>query len=336
MIRSFRIGDRIIGDYGRPFIIAEAGINHSGDFKTAKGMIDAAAKTGADAVSFQHIDAGDFNVEPGDVKYWDSLRLTKLQMAELFRQAKSAGLSVTACVINHPDLELIVDLGADFIKIVSGDITCLPFLRECARTGLPVFMSTGAAEIREVKEAVKSITSAGNKKLVIYHTCTNYPTPLEEVNLDIIDYYKKEFDFPIGYCDHTEGDFVPKLAAAKGIAVLEKHFTLDRNKKGPDYEVSLLPWEFKAMTEEIRKICLVRGRGEKHILNSEKNKYLKARRSIVAKRDIPRGTVISRDKLTYKRPGAGLQPNMLNKVLGKVAKVNIKDNEYVTLKKVKK
>lgn len=335
-MNKFKIRNKIIGDYARPFIIAEAGINHRGDFKTAEKMVEAAYQIGADAVTFQHIDAADFNVSKNNVEYWNRLRLTDSQMASLFRSAKKKGLLVTACVINKPDLDLITSLRADFIKIVSGDITCHPFLKECAKTGLPIFLSTGASELNDVKEAVRVITSAGNKKLTIYHTCTNYPTPPEEVNLNIIDLYKKEFNFPIGYCDHTEGDFIPLIAVSKGIVALEKHLTLDRSDKGPDYEVSLTPEEFKAMMVKIKLISLVKGEAKKYILKSEKNKYLNARRSIVAKTDIPRGTRIGERHLAYKRPGFGLQANRLGAILGKKSKMMLRANEYITKKKVEK
>lgn len=333
---SFKIGNKIIGDYAHPFIIAEAGLNHCGDFKVAEQMVRAASGVGADAVTFQHIDAADFSAEQKGVKYWKKFRLSDAQLKKLFKLAKEKRMSITACVINKKDLDFIINLGADFIKILSGDITCYPFLEECAKTGLPIFLSTGASRLEEIKKAVKVITSAGNKKLIIYHTCTNYPTPWGEVNLDIIDLYKKEFTSPIGYCDHTEGDFVSLLAAAKGIAALEKHFSLDRAKKGTDYEVSLLPAEFKEMVKKIEEISLIKGKNKKYILDSEKDKYLRARRSIVARNDIPKGTVIRKGHLAYKRPGIGLQASELKEILEKRTNINIKANEYITKDKVKR
>ena len=330
MKKTFKINNKTIGDDKETFIIAEAGINHGGDFKIAKKMVDKAAEIGADAITFQHIDAQDYNLKPQDVEYWNKLRLRDSEIEFLISKAKKKSLISTACVINQQDLDLIVNAGADFIKIVSGDITCHPFITSCALTDLPIFMSSGAANLEEVKSAVDVISKKGNEKIVIYHTCTNYPTPSDEVNLDIIDLFKREFEYPIGYCDHTSGYFVPLLAASKGICVLEKHLSLDVTKKGPDYEVSLEPNDFKKMRLRIKEINVIRGEQRKILLDSEKTNYLQRRRSIVSNKIISKGETITEDDLTYKKPGYGIQGDHLNDILGKWTIKEIKKNEVIT------
>ena len=197
-------------------------------------------------------------------------------------------------------------------------------------------MSTGAATLDEVKDAVKLIENTGNEDIVIYHTTTNYPTPVSEVNLRVLDTLKATFNHPIGFCDHTEGMTIPLAAAAKGICAIEKHFTLNKDDKGSDYEVSLEPKEFEEMIQKIMTISNALGSEEKVLLSSEKQNYLNNRRSIVAKDFIPKGTKIKAEMLSYKRPALGLQPNSTSQIIGKTIKIDIKKNEYITLEKVEK
>lgn len=339
-MKKIKIKNRSVGNNEPPFIIAEAGLNHAGNFMVAKEMIKFAHEASADAITYQHIDNSAFNIPSKENQNskpdWESWRLKDEELEELLEYAKKHGLFTTAGVINKKDLDLVVSLGADFLKIVSGDITCLPFLEECGRTQLPIFMSTGASTLDDVKEAVKTIESTGNENLVIYHTTTNYPTPISEVNLRVLDTLKATFSNPIGFCDHTEGMIIPLAAAAKGVCAIEKHFTLDRNQKGPDYEVSLEPKEFKEMVQKIKIIYSALGSEEKVILKSEKQRYLYSRRSIVANDFIPKGTEIKAEILSYKRPGLCLQPNLISQIIGKTTKCDIKKNEFITLEKVEK
>ena len=333
MIRRIRIGNKVVGDGEPTFIIAEAGFNHGGDFEIAKKMVEVAANAGADAVTFQHI-VGDKLIAGAkrtpSINVWDKYQLTDTELGRLLEYANELSLLHTICVIDNETLDKIIEGGVSFIKIVSGDLTNLPFLEYCATKKLPILLSTGAASLGEVEIAINTIKSAGNQDIVVYHTNSGYPTPPEGVNLRVMDTLKSAFGLPVGFCDHTQGIIAPVIAVARGAAVIEKHFTLDRSLKGPDYEVSLEPEELKEMITNIRIVEKMLGSPIKRPLEYEQETFKFRRRSIISKVKIPKGTIIAEDMLTFKRPGTGIPPLLVNVVVGRSAKVNIDEDEIIS------
>lgn len=336
MTKEIRIGNKFIGKQGSIFIIAEAGVNHAGNFEIAKQMVETAAHTGADAISFQHIIDSELNIkQPGEKKLeWKKWVLKKEEIKELISFAKSKKLLCGICVIDEKSVDEMVDFGIDFIKIVSGDITNTPFIKYCAKTGLPLFISTGAAFLAEIEIARNAVRDEGNDKIVLYHTNTNYPTPLKEINLRVIATLQSAFDEIIGFCDHTEGYLAPLIAGVLGAKVIEKHFTLDRAKFGPDYSVSLEPDELKTMIDYLRHIEIILGSTVKEPLATEQNTLKFARRSIVAGKRIPKNSCIAKDMLSFKRPGIGLNPGYTDFIIGRKAKRDIIPDEIIRLNMV--
>lgn len=325
-MKKVRIGNKFIGEGEPTFIIAEAGLNHGGNFEIARRMVKVAADAGADAVTFQHILRD--RLEVGAKTSTDIL--TDAELENLFHYAGELGLLYTACVIDNESIDRMVEYGVTFLKIVSGDLTNLPFLKYCAAKRLPILLSTGAAFMNEVEVALATIQSTGNQDTVVYHTNSGYPTPSEGVNLRVMDTLQEAFKLPVGFCDHTLGIMPPIVAVARGAKVIEKHFTLDRGLKGTDYEVSLEPGELKEMIRNIRLVEKMLGSPVKEPLEYEEQTRKLARRSIVSRVRISRSTIITEDMLTFKRPGTGISPSQLNLVVGRSAKIDINEDEIIT------
>jgi len=313
---GFKVGNRFIGQNSPVFIIAEAGVNHGGSFREAQEMIEVASNSKVDAVTFQHIAYAEINSNYIDNKIdWDNWRLTDEQIKELFNQAHRLGLVATACVVSYKSLEFIVEAGADFLKVVSGDITCHPFLAECAGTGLPIFLSTGNALLPEIEAALEVIEKSGGTKVVIYHTNSKYPTPPYEVDLRAMEILR-QFDYPVGFCDHTRGATIALASVALGARVVEKHFSLDCSLPRPDFEVSINPDELVRFVAEIRTIEEAIGKPVKRRYSDEES-YKLVRRSIVAANNLPAGAKLQWEDLAYKRPGTGIPPLEVNNYIGK-------------------
>lgn len=339
---EIQIGHKYIGDKHPCFIIAEAGVNHNGDVGLAKKLVDAAKEAGADAVKFQTFKAEDVVTKEAAMAEYQERNIgkigTQLEMIKKF-ELKYADF---AELKNYCDKKRIIFLStphsegaADFLeplvlayKIGSGDLTNLPFLKKIALKKKPIILSTGMATLKEVREAIDAIAKT-NKKIVILHCTTEYPCPLKAVNLRAMLTIKKEFNLPVGYSDHTDNIFVPVMAVAMGARVLEKHITLDKNMPGPDHKASFNPDEFKKMTDEIRVAEEILGDGIKKITESEKNIKKFIRKSIVARKDIFKGTTIKEDMLIIKRPGMGIEPKYFYKIIGKKAKKNIKKDQLL-------
>lgn len=230
-------------------------------------------------------------------------------------------------------IDLLADLGQDYMKVPSGEITNLPYLRRIAQKGIPVIISTGMSELNEIREALKVLTKCNGSKLklddiIVLHCNTEYPTPYNDVNLRAMQTIAKEFGVKTGYSDHTCGIEVPIAAVSLGAAVVEKHFTLDRSLPGPDHIASLTPDELKQMVRQIRNIEKALGNGKKDVTESEAKNIPIARKSIVAAREIKKGELLTEENLTVKRPGNGISPMLWDKVLNTYA---IKDFTYDSL-----
>lgn len=329
----------------RTLIIAEAGVNHNGSLKTAKQLAVAAKECGADIVKFQTAQLDSLVSKSARMAEYqkknigeeesqkDMLKKLLLSFADFIELADYCR-EVEIQFLSTPfDIESIhfLDYMQDIWKVPSGEITNYPYLVEIGKTGKKVILSTGMSTLKEVHEAVDTLKCAGISDLVLLHCTTEYPAPTEEVNLNVMDTLRNEFGYPVGYSDHTQGIEISLAAAAMGAAVIEKHFTLDRNMTGPDHKASLEPDELKRLVEGIRKIELAKGTYVKAPTLSEVKNRDVARKSIVALRDIAKGERFSVHNLTTKRPGNGISPMMWNEVIGQEAKRDFEEDELIEI-----
>lgn len=332
----------------RIIIIAEAGVNHNGSLERAREMVKAAARSGADYVKFQtavpelvissiapkaEYQKETTGAEESQLEMCKAIHLPLSDYKELKELCEEEGIGFMSTPFDLVSVDLLADLGQDWFKIPSGEITNLPYLRKVAATGTPVIMSTGMSMPEEIEAALKVLTGSGLKKedIILLHCNTEYPTPMADVNLLAMKEMARRFGVRTGYSDHTQGIEVPIAAAALGACVIEKHFTLDRNLPGPDHKASLEPQELAAMVRAVRNVEQALGTGEKKVSASEaKNKPI-ARKSIVAARYIKAGEVFTEENLAVKRPGDGISPMLWDEVLGQVAK---RDFPYDTLIKL--
>lgn len=338
------IGRKMVGGGGPCFIIAEAGVNHNGRLKLAKELVDAAKNAGADAIKFQTFKTEDLVTEGAATAGYQKKNtgkeesqfkmLKKLELSEKdFIKLKKYCDRKNILFLSTPHTENAIDflerLRVSAYKVASGDLTNLPLLEKISKKKKPIILSTGMATLDEVREAVTTIKRAENNKIILLHCTTNYPCPLREVNLRAMLTLKEKFNFSVGYSDHTEGVLVPIMAVAMGALVIEKHFTLDKNLPGPDHKASLGPNELKEMVKSIRNTERIMGSEEKKPTDSEKKIMRVVRKSVVAKIDISKGAKITKNVLTAKRPGTGIPPKQINKIINRIAKKNIKKDELI-------
>ena len=333
----------------RTLIIAEAGVNHNGDIAKAKALIDKGAEAGVDYVKFQTFKAEklvtkqaqraayqDKNTQNNDSQYemLKKLELSQTVHQELIDYCKVKGVKFLSTGFDNDSLAFLAQLGVRIAKVPSGEITNLPYLRQVASLFPEVILSTGMATINEIKDAVKVLTDEGvsKEKITILHCNTEYPTPMEDVNLKAMLHIQKELGVSVGYSDHTLGIEVPIAAVALGATVIEKHFTLDKTLPGPDHKASLEPDELTAMISAIRNIeKAIGGSGLKEVSPSEEKNKPIARKSIVASTDIKKGDIFTPENLTVKRPGTGISPMQWDEVIGKEAKRDFQEDELIEL-----
>ncbi len=327
------------------YIIAEAGVNHNGSFELACKLVDAAKAAGADCIKFQTFKAEEIVSHTArKAAYQESTTgagsqadmLKKLELSyDDFRKLKKYCDEKEICFLSTPfdsdSIRFLNTIDMPFWKIPSGETTNLPYLLALAKTGKPVVMSTGMCEIKEIEEAIKVLQENGTPFIRLLHCNTEYPTPFEDVNLKAMSTMKNRFGLDVGYSDHTEGIEVPIAAAALGATIIEKHFTLDRTMEGPDHKASLEPDELAAMISCIRHIEQALGTGEKTPSRSERKNIAVARKSIVAKRAIKVGEVLTAENITVKRPGDGISPMRWFDVLGGKAIRDYEKDEQIEL-----
>ncbi|MEA3353984.1 MAG: N-acetylneuraminate synthase [Campylobacterota bacterium] len=328
------------------FIIAEAGVNHNGSLEIAKKLIDVASEAGADAVKFQtfktenlvskNASKADYQKDGTDNKESQFDMIKKLELDvdthhKLLEYCNKKDIIFLSTPFDHDSIKLLNDLGLDIFKIPSGEITNLPYLRDIGRLNKEIILSTGMANMNEIKDALDILIQAGTNKdnITVLHANTMYPTPMEDVNLRAMVNIGKAFDLPYGYSDHTLGIEVDVAAVSLGATVIEKHFTLDNNMEGPDHKASLEPCELKAMVTSIRNIEKALGDGIKKPSKSETPNIVIARKSIVANCDIKKGEILSEDKLAIKRPANGISPMMWDKIIGTKAARDYKEDEPI-------
>jgi len=329
-------------------IIAEAGVNHNGDLDMALALVDAAAAAGADIVKFQTFRAdrlvtqaahkADYQVRAtgGDESQLAMLR--RLELTDAMHQAVIARcaerhIEFLSTGFDEESVDLLVGLGIRRLKIPSGEITNLPYLRHVGRQGLPVLLSTGMTTLADIEAALEVLENAGTprERVTILQCTTEYPAPMADVNLRAMDTIRDAFGVSIGFSDHTQGITAAIAAVARGARVIEKHFTLDRTLPGPDHQASLEPAELGAMVVAIREVEAALGDGHKRPTESERRTRAVARRSIVAARAIRAGAVLTEADLAAKRPGGGLSPMRWHEVIGRTAPRDFVEDEWIVL-----
>lgn len=360
---KIKIGNKLVGKGNPCFIIAEAGVNHNGSLKLAKKLVDIAKEAGTDAVKFQTFKAENVVIKNEEMAEYQKKntgkKQTQLEMLKeleldykdflgLKKYCDKKKIIFLSTPYDEESADFLGKLGVLAFKISSSDLNNIPLMRHVAKKKRPIIISTGASYLKEVKEAVRAVKKEGNGKIILLHTTSLYPTPLKDVNLKAILTLKKEFNLPTGYSDHTLGINVSLVAVALGIRVIEKHFTLDKNLPGPDHQVSLEPPELKALVQDIRSIEkrlakkekpanilkeldveIALGNGIKKPVKDESEERALGWRSIVASKEIPKGTIIRKDMLGIKRPGTGIQPKYFDKILGKIARKEIKEDTLI-------
>ena len=329
------------------FIIAEAGVNHNGNIDIAKSLIDIASSAGADAIKFQTFKASKMVTRDAEQAEYQKIAnknssmsqfemLKKLELSlddhkVLIRYCKEKKILFLSSPFDIDSIHLLNDLGVQIFKIPSGEITNLPYLRTVGFLNKKIILSTGMANMLEIKAAVGVLIDSGAKKenITVLHANTMYPTPMSDVNLNAMNVIANSLSISVGYSDHTLGIAVPIAAAALGAKVIEKHFTIDNTMDGPDHKASLNPHELKEMILAIRNIEIALGDGFKQPSISEKTNIKYVRKSIVAKTPIKKGETLTVDNLTVKRPGSGLSPMMWDSIIGIVARKNYQIDEII-------
>jgi len=331
-MQEVQIANKLVGPQQLVFVIAEAGVNHNGDLKAARDLIDVAVSAGADAVKFQTFRA-ELLATPDAPKAEYQLQTTgtaesQLEMLrglelstdahrELQAYCRERSIIFLSTPFDEEAVDLLDELGVPAFKISSGDLTNSPLLEYVAGKGKPVILSTGMAEISELIEAVSVLNSAGCENPILLHCVSNYPAEPAEANLRVMQTMRAAFNLPVGFSDHTEGIDVSLAAVALGACVIEKHFTLDRTLPGPDHRASLEPAELHQLVQSIRRIESALGTGRKAPAASEVEIAKVARRSLFAGTDIAAGATLKREMVIVRRPGTGISPSQLNTLLGR-------------------
>jgi N,N'-diacetyllegionaminate synthase len=329
-------------------IIAEAGVNHNGSLKIAKQLIDKAVEAGVDMIKFQTFKSEKLvsksarqaeyqqrNIGKSESQYamLKRLELSEYDHEKLIAYCQKRNIRFFSTAFDLDSIEYLHSLNLGLWKIPSGEITNYPYLKKIAQYHEPVILSTGMCETKDIEDALNLLTANGlaKEQITILHCNTEYPTPMQDVNLRAMLSIRNQFGVKVGYSDHTQGIEVPIAAVALGAAVIEKHFTLDKTMEGPDHKASLEPDELKAMVTAIRNIEQALGDGQKHVSASEAKNIEIARKSIVAAYAIRKGETYTEQNLTVKRPGNGISPMRWEEVIGKTANRDYQEEEMIQL-----
>ncbi|RZB29751.1 MAG: hypothetical protein SRB1_02031 [Desulfobacteraceae bacterium Eth-SRB1] len=341
----------------KPYIIAEIGCNHNGDIDLAKRMIVEAKKCGVDAIKLQlfsketlitedhlqELDRGDVKLE--NIDKWETKELGLRNITEqiekfvigyeehieLFQYARKKGIGYASTPVTKEGVDFLVEQKVDFLKVASMDVNNPEFIEYVLSKDFPTVISLGLASVGEIENVVKLIPSKQKKQVALLHTVSLYPPRDEIVNLRFINTLKNMCDVEIGYSDHTLGYSVALAAVALGASVVEKHFTLDKEMPGWDHKVSADPFEMEIICKESKRIWNALGTEKKDLTQEELDKRLKFRRSLVTARDMKKEEVLKREDLVFKRPGTGIQPDQLNKALGKILNRDIEKDKTIFL-----
>ena len=328
-------------------IIAEAGVNHNGSVELAKKLIDAAALSGVDYVKFQTFKADNLvtkSAKQADYQRQNAESSSQYEMLkqlelnpehhfELIEYCNFCGTRFLSTAFDLDSIDFLASLHLGLWKIPSGEITNYPYLKRIAQQKQPVILSSGMCNMEDIRAATNVLLTNGIKKseLTILHCNTQYPTPMQDVNLLAMQTIRNETGISVGYSDHTMGIEVPIAAVALGATIIEKHFTLDRSMKGPDHKASLEPDELKAMVSAIRNVEKALGSAEKKVSESEITNIDIARKSIVAAQTISKGEFLTEKNITIKRPGTGISPMRWEEVIGIIAKKDFEKDELIVI-----
>lgn len=313
-----------VADYGRPYFIAEVNSSHNGNVEAAKQMVDAAVDAGCDCVKFQSWSVRSlysrtyYKENPIAERFVRKLSLAPEQLKEMAKYCAMKGISFSSTPYSREEADFLVDeCQAPFVKISSMEINNPEFLRYIGEKQIPVILSTGMAEMKEVESAVRALEGTGNRNIILLHCVSVYPAKTESINLNNILGLRERFpNYPVGFSDHTLGGSAAIAATALGAAVIEKHITLDAKKIGMDNQMAMEPEALKNMVKACRNICLALGAKERIVLEEEYAQRKNMRRSIVATRDLAAGETLCREDLDVKRPGTGLAPDRLTELIG--------------------
>ena len=331
---QIKVANKIIGNKAPVFVIAEIGTNHNGSPLLAKKMIEAAASAGADAVKFQIVNPKESYVKGSDsYAIFQKMNLSLSALKELKREAVKRRLIFFATAGDISSLNLILELGIPLIKISSGCMTNIKLLREAAKTGLPIIMSTGMSYMKEVEQSVRELERNGAKKIVLLHCVSRYPANYGEVNLNGMRAMQEKFKYPIGYSDHTIGSLASSIAVAIGAKVIEKHFTLDKNLKGYEHYFSADPKEFKELVVTFKNIKKMLGSCIKEPGKSEKIFRNKIRRHLVFANNLIKDSVLSEKDIAVKRikKGKGLSSDRCDSIIGKRIKISVRQDKPIKM-----
>jgi len=349
-MNSLKINQYKIDENSPVFIIAEAGVNHNGSLNMAKRLVIEAKNCGADCVKFQTFKAErvvnedspkalyqNKTTDPNESQL-EMLRNCELKdnyHKKLLELCEKVGIIFLSTPYNVEDVDFLDQLGVQAYKLASIHAVEPYFINYTAKKGKPIILSTGMATLSEINDAVKSIRNASNKNFSLLQCTTNYPSRYEDANLNAMITMKNKFNVVVGYSDHTKDDTVAIVSVGLGAKIIEKHFTLDKTLPGPDHTSSLNPEEFKQFVEKIRNAEKTMGTYEKFPCEIEKENLKGMRRSIVAKIDINNGTIITPEMITFKRPANGIEPRLLNKIIGKKVITDITKDSFIRFKMLK-
>jgi N,N'-diacetyllegionaminate synthase len=331
----------------RVYIIAEAGVNHNGDKNLALRLCDAAKAAGVDAVKFQTwktekivtksaalAEYQENNISDKGASQFEMLKQLELsynEFVEVRDYCNQIGIQFLSTPDTEEDMDFLLSLGLPVLKIGSGEVTNIPFLRAIGKRHQKVILSTGMSNLSDVEKAYNTLLESGAKEVSLLHCTTNYPCPYDEVNLQAMQTLKAAFKCQVGYSDHTMGIEVPIAAVAMGAEIIEKHFTLDKNMEGPDHKASLDPCELKQMVDSIRNIEKALGDGIKRPNASEQKNAEVVLKRIIANKPIKKGDILGTDNLSLLRSSTGIPAKFWDLVAGKAAKRDYKEDEPIDL-----
>ena len=339
------LGNRVVGAGERPFIVAEAGLNHNGNLDIAEKLIDAAAEAGCDAVKFQtYRSANRISSRVKKVRYaetvigteetlletFERLELSPEDHVRLFKYARGKGIEIFSTPFDFESVDLLESLDAPFYKVASFDLVNTPLLRRLAATGKPLILSTGMSTLGDIEEALDAVRSEGNSNVILLHCVSAYPAAPEDMNLNAIRTMKQAFGVPVGLSDHTLGVMVSQIALAVGADIVERHFTMDRTLEGPDHILSSEPEEMRMLVRCASLIDRVLGDGVKAIRGPEYDTINTQRKSLYAATNIRKGDLVTAEKIAVKGPGGGLQPRYSDIIVGRVARRDVQADHPIT------
>ncbi|MBT3295045.1 MAG: N-acylneuraminate-9-phosphate synthase [Verrucomicrobia bacterium] len=313
-------------DFGSPYVVAEVNAGHSGNIETAKAMISQAQQAGCDCIKFQSWSAETlysktyYDSNPIAKRMVDAFSFSEAELSEAATYSKECGIAFSSTPYSLREVDFLLEVcGAPFVKVASMDLTNTPFLEHIARSGAPIVLSTGMGELTEIRKAVDTIVGAGNENICLLHCIAIYPPATATIRLNNILGLREEFPgIPIGFSDHSIGIEMASAATALGACIIEKHFTLDRQKIGMDNQIAVEPEEMAQLVQNCHNIQTALGDRERVVLPAEMAQREKMRRSIVAVRDLEAGTELTAADMDAKRPGTGLSPDRVGELVGKV------------------